>query len=303
MVSYLYCESNRWPPSIVFSVRSVLGIDVGGTKIAVAAVDVASAGVISREVIPTRTSRGGAGVLDDCRSLAERHMRVDTVGIGIGVCELVGLDGRVHSAYSFDWRPLDVSGRFEDLAPCTIESDARTGAIAELRLGSGRSDNSFLFVGVGTGVSAALVEHGDVRCGARGNAIFIGDPELERRSGGGALAKEYGAGLTEAFADSRFVPRLRAAAADVGASIGVAVNILDPQRIVIGGGLGNNLEYFQWLTDGIRGAIYAEDTRRLRIDRSELGSEAGVLGAALTAVDRYNAVESHPGENSPSNRQ
>jgi len=264
----------------------VLGIDVGGTKIAVAAVDVDSSSVISREVIPTRTGHDGAGVLDDCRQLAERHLRVDTVGIGIGVCELVGLDGRVHSAYSFDWRQLDVTGRFEDLAPCVIESDARTGAIAELRLGSGRQDNSFLFVGVGTGVSAALVENGAVRYGSRGNAIFIGDPELERRSGGGALATEYGASLADAFVDSTFVPRLRAAASDVGASIGVAVNILDPARIVVGGGLGSNLEYFRWLTGGIREAIYAEDTRRLRIDRSELGSEAGALGAALVAIDR-----------------
>ena len=274
---------------------SVLGIDVGGTKVAVAAVDGATAHVISHEVIQTGAGRGGAAVLDDCRHVAERHVRADTVGICIGVCELVGLDGRIHSAYSFDWRHLDVNGRFEDLAPCALESDARTGALAELRLGSGQEDDSFLFVGVGTGVSATLVEHGVVRYGSRGNAIFIGSPELEQRSGGGTLAKEYGSSLAHAFADLEFIPRLRDAAADVGASIGVAANILDPTRIVIGGGLGTNSEYFRWLTDGIRGSIYADDTRRLRIDRSELGSEAAVLGAALTAIDRYvEGVELKP---------
>ncbi len=78
----------------------------------------------------------------------------------------------------------------------------------------------------------------------------------------------------------------------MGASIGVAANILDPKRIVIGGSLGTTATYFRRLTASIRASIYAEDTRQLLIDRSQLGPDAAALGAAMVAIDHLHELES-----------
>src|SRR5215831_9124481 len=103
---------------------SILGIDVGGTKIAAGIVDPATGTILRRETIATGAARGGATVLADTLALARRLIdgasRVD--GIGVGVPQLVDNDGGIRSAYNFDWTDLRVHTRFSALAPTTIES-------------------------------------------------------------------------------------------------------------------------------------------------------------------------------------
>ena len=87
-----------------------LGIDVGGTKIAAGVVDVGSGRILERRQVPTLAERGGAAVLADCAALA-LELGGGTLPVGIGLCELVSLDGRPTSADTVDWRALDVGFR------------------------------------------------------------------------------------------------------------------------------------------------------------------------------------------------
>src|SRR5688572_30253515 len=90
-----------------------IGLDVGGTKIAAGLV-APDGKIIARRVIPTLPQRGGEAVLEDALSLAsslreeagaaERRL----VAIGVGVGELVDLDGNVASAQTIPWRGVPV---------------------------------------------------------------------------------------------------------------------------------------------------------------------------------------------------
>jgi predicted NBD/HSP70 family sugar kinase len=133
----------------------ILGIDVGGTKIAAGVVDPASGAIIRSETIATEPGRGGAAVLADTVDLAARLIaaaepRVSR--IGVGVPQLVDNEGRIRGAYNFDWTDLSVRERLSALAPATIESDVRAAARAEARFGAGRGRETFAYVTIGTAV-------------------------------------------------------------------------------------------------------------------------------------------------------
>jgi glucokinase len=108
------------------------GLDVGGTKIRCAAVELESGTVVAQERRPTDPARGGAAVLAECVALVERvATRVPVVGIGVGICELVDPKGRAASAFTIDWLGFDVARAFRHVAPARLESDVRAAALAE----------------------------------------------------------------------------------------------------------------------------------------------------------------------------
>src|SRR5207247_8107651 len=112
-------------------VTLALGIDVGGTKIAAGLVETATGEVVRSERVPTRPERGGEAVLADCVVLAGRLAAGD-VPVGVGICEVVDLAGRVTTAETVDWRALDVAAAFRP-ASVKLESDVRAAALAEAR--------------------------------------------------------------------------------------------------------------------------------------------------------------------------
>jgi glucokinase len=218
-------------------VTLAVGIDVGGTKIAAGVVDVATGEVREREQIATRPERGGEAVLADCAALASR-LGNGALAVGIGVCELVGLDGRPRSADTVDWRGLDV--RATIAAPrVVLESDVRAAAVAESRFGAGIGRSPFLFVIVGSGASACLVVDGRPYLGSRGEAITLGAPPVEQVASGPALARSAGVERAEDVLDNpAHAGLVDAAAAALGGVLAVLTNALDPAVVVLGGGLG-----------------------------------------------------------------
>ena len=79
--------------------RAVIGIDVGGTKLAAGLVDRTTGRVHGHLRVPTAKERGPAAILADCVALAEQLAAVEPVSaIGLGLCELVDREGRPDSA-------------------------------------------------------------------------------------------------------------------------------------------------------------------------------------------------------------
>src|SRR4051794_16295468 len=97
---------------------TAIGIDVGGTKIAAGCVTFPEATLRFRRVIPSHPNRGGLAVLNDCMQLAEdlmaeaRQAGLTVRAIGLGLCELVGIDGRILSDSIVRWMDLPVRERF-----------------------------------------------------------------------------------------------------------------------------------------------------------------------------------------------
>jgi glucokinase len=295
-----------------------IGIDVGGTKIAAGLLAAPSGQVLARRLQPTAAARGGEAVLADVIALAQSLQdeaatrQVSPRAIGIGLAELVGPEGEIKSAATIAWKDIDVCDRIERKTslPIAIEADVRAAARGEAILGIGRGLRSFVYVTVGTGISACLVLSGSPYPGARGlagsfassnlligaqNGELVAGPPLELFAAGPALASRL-ATLDTTFNDT--APEVLAlaeaghpaaqavvdsAALALGAAIAQLVNTLDPEAVVIGGGLGlAGGRYRMKLQESLREHIYSDCHRDIAVLDAKLGPDAGWIGAALS---------------------
>lgn len=291
-----------------------IGIDLGGTKIAAGLVSFPSGAVLIKEVAPTSPERGGEAVLNDTIALAHRlkchasSLGMTVGGVGVGIAELVNLQGEITSDYLIKWKGLPVKQSFSQVAPVQFESDVRAPAVAEAWFGAGKQYNNFIYVTVGTGISYCLMLEGRPYVGTHGHAIMVAsgiltsecercgavqDQVLEEFASGPALVARYnrsagakfnsGQQVTAAAAagDSIAEKIVRSSGEALGNSIGFLVNILDPEAVIVGGGLGlaGGL-YWDSFMHSTRRRIWSEVSRDLPIVQAQLGSDAGLIGAA-----------------------
>jgi glucokinase len=260
-----------------------VGIDVGGTKLAAAVVDVEAGTVLERRRLPTRAARGGAAVLADCAALAA-ELGGGRLPVGIALCELVDLDGRPASADTVDWRGLDVA-REVGAPRVVLESDVRAAALAEARFGAGAGVSPFLHAIVGTGASACLVVDGRPYAGARGEALVLGAPPVERVAAGPALARAAGLERAEdVLRDPAHAALVDGAAASLGGALAALVNALDPALVVLGGGLGGAPAFRERVARELRERVAYPREPPLPLVGSALADDGGVVGAALVAT-------------------
>jgi glucokinase len=298
----------------------VLGVDVGGTKSRAVLLgpdqpdrgglaDPPDLTVVAMDEVPTATSERADPGLGASHALAHRlrdralEQGLHITGVGIGVPEYVR-GGLLHSDLVLAWT-VQPGELFADIAPVTVESDVRCGALAETVLGAGRDSTSMLYASIGTGISSSFVVGGHVWEGHRGEAIALGelpidrdlDPgvahTLEEFASGSAIARRYSRATGQQVAGAREVlalaeghdPRARAivesAASAIGAALAWAVYLVDPQVVVLGGGLGSS---GGWWTQQI-------NERYQRLSRpspppllpAECGADSGAIGAALAS--------------------
>ena len=253
---------------------AAVGIDVGGTKVAAAVVDVESGRLLERRQVPTRPERGGAAVLDDCAALAG-ELGGGELPVGIGLCELVDLSGRPASADTVDWLGPRRGRRHRCAVASRLESDVRAAARAEARFGAGAERSPFLYVTVGTGVSGCLVVDGEPYAGARGQAIVLGAPPVEAVAGGRALERLAGLERAEdVLADAGHAALVDEAAAALGQTLAVLANALDPTLIVLGGGLGGDPGFRARVAGAFAALLAYPAEPALELVGSRLGADA-----------------------------
>jgi glucokinase len=245
------------------------------------------------------------------KELVDQIAGRELAGIGVGVPELVDPSGDVTSDQTIAWRGVRVQEEMARLAPTCVESDVRAAALAEAVYGAGRNLQSFVYVTIGTGISSCLVQEGRPYTGARGNALVFASGfltftcptcgqvtrfVLEEYASGPALVDRYQRrtgrrilGAEEVLAgvdagDAAAVEVVRTAGKALGAGIGWLVNVLDPEAVIVGGGLGlaGGL-YWSSMVESTRSHIWAEAGRDLPILTAATGVDAGIIGAAAAA--------------------
>lgn len=299
----------------------VVAVDLGGTKTAAALVaGDGSLGEVLRA--PTPAAAGPDAVLDTVTGLVVSVLDSagvrDVAGVGIGAAGVVDGAGRIVSATETfaSWVGTDIVagvrkrlGRGADW-PVAVRNDVDAHALGELWLGAGRGSDSMLMVAVGTGVGGAVVVDGRLWRGAHNFAGEIGhvpvpgaeglrcpcgrDGHLEALAAGPAIARRYGA-LAGVPADSAEVVRLAAlgdpvahevvtaAAAGLGRAVAGLVTSLDPECVVVGGGVAGAGElWWRALLDTCRAEL-VDALSAVPIRPAELGAAAPLLGAALAA--------------------
>ncbi len=191
--------------------------------------------------------------------------------------------------------------------PLAIENDANAAAWGEFRFGAGRGCNHMVLLTLGTGIGGGIVVSGRLHRGADGTAGEIGHVVvraegarcpcgrhgcLEAYCAANALVRSAGR-IAKTPADlarlaDRGNSRAREAFRRYGQNLGIAIasilNLLNPERIVLAGGISNELDLFgpTLKAEACRRA-FALPGRRALILKGTLGDDAGALGAAALA--------------------
>ncbi|MFJ8033663.1 ROK family protein [Streptomyces sp. NPDC096032] len=291
-----------------------IGAEIGVDHLAVCAVDL-------RGTVRARGVRYGANrgrrpgpVIEELTDLvrevvadAERE-DLRPAGLAVAVPGLVARDGRtVVRAPNLDWHDTDLGALLPETGPLTVDNEANFGALAELWLGDGVASRDFLHVSAEIGIGAAVVLDGGLLRGSRGFAGELGHvpvrPDgpacpcggrgcLEQYAGEEAVLRaaglEAGEDLVGLLAEraAEGDERVREALRDAGTALGVAltgaVNLLDPETVVLGGALAG---LSPWLLPSLESEL-ADRTAgpACPVAVSRLGSEGPLLGAAHSVV-------------------
>lgn len=296
-----------------------IGVDCGGTHLRAAATD-SSGAVLAERAVPTASSRETAGGLSGAivglvsgllPELAARGGR--TAGVGVGL-PFVCWDGRVHLHRNVD--ALDPAALEAELvaatgAPVRLSNDVKCAALGEAWLGAAKGADPFVYLNVGTGLSAALYAGGGVYRGAHNAAGEIaywatgsgespgpadGTGELEEAFSGVGLSGAYraAAGGAGAPASAKDIFERAAAGEALAASVierGLSrllpaiANLLtfaDPELLVVGGGVAEGLSrYAERMESYVRRVTPFPPPIRW----SALGSRSGLLGAARLGME------------------
>ncbi|WP_346239357.1 ROK family protein [Niabella insulamsoli] len=293
------------------------GIDLGGTKIECVVLDKSSLQVVQRQRVPTEASLGYQHILGQIKKLidivSERAgERPTAIGFATpGVSEpATGLMKNCNTT-CMNGQPMlqDLEATLQ--IPVRLANDANCFALAETRMGVGRDypDAAVVFgVIMGTGVGGGLVvnkqiikgqhgiagewghnvlEEGGVLCycGRRGcvEAVISG-PALEKyyenESGDAVklneIVEKHLAGQDECA--TRAVNRLLE---NYGKALSTLINIIDPDLIIIGGGVGNIDLIYSEGYERIKKYVFNSGIFTTPVCKPALGDSAGVFGAAL----------------------
>ncbi|MEU8028852.1 ROK family transcriptional regulator [Streptomyces sp. NPDC049099] len=290
-----------------------IGAEIGVDHLAVCAVDLR--GTVRARAVRHGANRGRAPapVVEELTGLVHRVVAeaeresLWPAGLAVAVPGLVARDGRtVVRAPNLDWHDTDLGALLPGAWPLTVDNEANFGALAELWLGD-CTPHDFLHVSAEIGVGAAVVVDGGLLRGTRGFAGELGHvpvrPDgppcpcggrgcLEQYAGEEAVLRAAGlepgedlvgllAGRAEQGDDN-----VRAALREAGTALGIAltgaVNLLDPETVVLGGALAG---LSPWLLPSLETELAGRTAGPpCPVTVSRLGPEGPLLGAAHSVV-------------------
>lgn len=308
----------------------VIGMDLGGTNLRVAAV--AASGELLHQHREETAAREGPDALIARIVAAVELVRGRCAAAGVPVRGVVlgapgiiaSRAGRVVSSPNLPgWDDVPLRDRVGAALglPVLLENDANAAAFGEHWRGAGRGCGSLVLFTLGTGVGGGLVLGGELWRGAEGMAGEIGHMTVEP---GGRTCRCGNAGCLESYASATAIvdrycelagaPEGTVSAADVhglardgdpnarqsfreaGRALGIVfaslVNLLNPEAIVVGGGVLPAWDAFMPAAEQeMRRRAFAAPAARVRLAPAALGDQAGVTGAAGLLWRELGAAE------------
>lgn len=163
-----------------------VGVDIGGSKIAVLVVDAADR-VRARRHVPAASSEPDVAIAQIATVIRDTVAEVgavlaDVAAVGVGVPGRVdGTNGDVTFAVNLGWQHLPLGRRLSAAlgVPCVIENDVRAAAVGLHREAPFGPTDDLVYLGIGTGISAGVVLDGRLHRGVRGLAGEIGHVVLD----------------------------------------------------------------------------------------------------------------------------
>jgi glucokinase len=299
--------------------RTAIGVDIGGTNLTAALVrDDGQVLNVSREDTPGGGEEALSLLLEMVADLycTTKAKASPPAGIGLSFGGPVDFAAQtiVRSHHVAGWTPgLKLGDCFaeEFKTLVQLDNDANCGGLGEAKYGAARGHHSALYVNIGTGIGGAVILGGRVHHGAHSTAgeighcvVLPGGPPctcgkhgcLEALSSGSALARagrEAGLGSEitgkevgeKAVAGEAVARRIVQEAGQwLGVALGNAGNLLNPQLIVLGGGVSElGAVYLEPVQEGFI-ATAMPAARETPLVAAQLGYHAGVVGAAALVL-------------------
>jgi glucokinase len=279
---------------------NTLAIDIGGTKVALALFEGET--MVRRESRPTNAAGGREWMLQEIEAMAaawRTDHSWDRCGVGFGGPVQLSRKRVALSTHVPGWSEFPLVEHLERVlgVPVSMDNDANAGALAESRYGAGRGRLPLFYITLSTGIGGGIVlEDGQVYRGADSWAGEIGHltlrpdgPEclcgargcFERMCCGLWLERDYGKPAYELLSDPAFVARY---VVDLAQGVKTAVMLLNPARIVIGGGISKAGEkLFGPLRAELRRQVTGWSGARLDVVAAELGDDSVLWGALALA--------------------
>ena len=287
-----------------------IGIDLGGTKIEVAVLD-SHDKIIFRERLLTEAHLGSDHIFDQIQTLygkAVISIQNKTHSLGLGTPGSISKNTHLlKNSNTLCLNSLPLQALLEDklVHDIIIENDANCFALAEALMGAGKGYPSVFGIIMGTGCGGGIVFDGKIRQGPQNIAGEWGhmviDPQgeacycgangcVESFISGGGLEKRIKnkTGIIISAVDF-FNPLLKNESlrnikqdfyARFGQALANLINILDPDIVVLGGGLSNEESLYKEGVSEVYARIF-NDVPSTPIVKNKLGDSAGVIGAAL----------------------
>jgi glucokinase len=278
----------------------VLAIDLGGTKTAIALVD-ESGQISGKRKLPAASSF--EATIEQI--VTEGRASIAAAGVIVpGIYDPRSGTAWAPNLWGREFHPLRAALEQQLAVPISIGSDRTGSVLAEQWLGMARGLDHVLFIAVGTGIGVGILSNGRCLEGARGIAgaagwMVVGGPwkpeyiacgGWETEASGPALARRAGMGSAEAVVaaarsgDAKALDALRQTADYLALGIAGLIAVLDPEMVVLGGGL---MQASDLMLERIRTQALAWTqpvaATQTRIETTALGADAGLLGAARLA--------------------
>jgi glucokinase len=279
---------------------NTLAIDIGGTKFALAVFEGRRISIhVTR---PTDREAGREWLLAQMEPLLRQwndEIGIDRCGVGFGGPVDYAAQRVALSTHASGWRDFPLADYLKDIlrVPVMMDNDANVGALGEAIYGAGKDVRPLFYMTLSTGIGGGIVlEDGSIYRGADSYAGEIGHlnvrpdgPEclcgsrgcLERMCCGLWLERDCGKSVPELFEDPEFVARY---VVDLARGLKAAVMLLNPARIVIGGGIAKAGErLFAPLREELRRQVTSWSRARLEVVPAALGNDSVLWGAMALA--------------------
>ena len=284
----------------------IIGIDLGGTKIAAALAD--DHGKIITDVnIPTEAAKGQRTVIDNvikavAMLMSSSKKKVTCLGIGVPGPILYKTGIVIEPPNLPGWKQVNLKKILEKRfkIPVQLDNDANCAALAEAKFGAGRKAKDFLYITVSTGIGGGVIIDRKLYRGAIGAAGEFGhmiiDPQgplcgcgnhgcFEALASGTAIKKRAGMDaisveLAARQGDEKALQVIRETAHYLAIGFANLVNVFNPELIVVGGGVSKMRELlFNPIREEFKKYALTLPAKNVQIVRAKLGDEVGVLGA------------------------
>ena len=283
-----------------------IGIDLGGTKTEGVLVD-EEFQVIERKRVPTNQNNGYESILNTIKDLVNELKNNEKTSIGVCTPGALSKEsGLIKNSNTQCLIGKDIKNDLEKILDqeISIENDANCFALAEARLGAAKNHDTVFGVIMGTGVGGGLVIDGKIHSGRtniagewghhcikpNGNECYCGRKGcVETYISGPALEKKWNeltnqnisvADIVKNSQEDAYKTWKKEFLENFGLSMANVIDIIDPDAIVLGGGLSN----ISFLYDEGKDLVYENvfsDTVDTPILKNQLGDSAGVFGACL----------------------